>query len=304
MKTIHSIGEFGLIREISKWVPGGAGVIRGIGDDAAVLNVKGKGYQLLTVDSMVEGVDFSRREATPEQIGRKALAINLSDIAAMGGVPKAAVVSLILPTNTNLVFAKRFYQGLLRLARRYAVAIVGGDLSRGPVIMCTIAVLGETLNRRAVFRTGARIGDYVCVTGKLGGSILGKHLKFTPRLREGQFLSKHGVSSMIDISDGLLQDLQHLTEKPGLTLMIADRDIPIDPAAFRLAHRNRAKALMHALRDGEDFELLFTVAPAKFRRLTQLWPRRFSVPLTAIGRVVEGRKARAHEFKRLGFQHF
>ena len=222
----------------------------------------------------------------------------------MGGIPKVAVISLVLPRETSFAFVKGFYEGIRNLAKRFHVSIVGGDLSRGPKIMSSIAVLGESQEKRVVFRRGARIGDVICVTGRLGGSILGKHLTFTPRLKEGQFLAKYGATAMIDVSDGLVQDLYHLVRKPGMSFMIAEGEIPVSKAARQLARGNKRKALNHALYDGEDFELLFTIPSSKYHRLKRIWSNHFSIPVTAIGRVVEGRNAPFFERKRLGFQHF
>ena len=303
-KTIESLGEFGLIREIKKWVPRSRSIRQGIGDDAAVFSASGRRYQLLTIDTLVEGIDFRRSQAKPQAIGWKALAINLSDIAAMGGIPKVAVISLTLPSRTPLAFVHGFYEGVRRLAERFHVSIVGGDLSRGPKVSSSIAVLGEAERKRTVFRRGAKIGDLVCVTGRLGGSILGKHLNFVPRLREGQFLAKYGASAMIDLSDGLWQDLGHLVLSSHMAFMVDWQKIPVASSAYRLAGGNREKALAHALYDGEDFELLFTIAPARFRTLRKVWAQRFSVSLTAIGQVVRGKRIWSRERKGLGFQHF
>ena len=303
-KTIESLGEFGLIREIEKWVPRAKDIVRGIGDDTAVFRISGGKYQLFTIDTIVEDVDFRLRQVRAEEIGWKTLGINLSDIAAMGGIPKVAVISLTLPPKTSLQFVKSFYTGAQKLARKFKVSIVGGDLSKGAKLSATVAVLGEADPKRTVFRTGAKIGDFICVTGTLGGSILGKHLNFTPRLKEGEFLARHGVSSMIDISDGFLQDLNHLVRKPKMTFMISEREVPVSQAALRLARGNKRKALNHALSDGEDFELLCTLSPEKFRKIRKNWRRQFSIPLTAVGRVVYDSGAKEFQRKNLGFQHF
>lgn len=305
-KTIESIGEFALIDQIKSWLPRAkTPVIAGMGDDTAVFKVSKTPYQLLTIDTMVEDIDFRRALATPEQIGWKALAINLSDIAAMGGIPKFAVVSLTLPRKTPVQFVKRFYAGMKKLANRFGVSIVGGDLSSGDKISSSVALLGESEKKRTVFRKGAKAGDLVAVTGRLGGSILGKHLNFIPRVREGKFLAEHGANSMIDISDGLWQDLGHLTAESGLSFVVEPDKIPVSIAALKRARGNRDKAVLHALYDGEDFELLFTISAKRFLTLKWIWHRRFKVPLTVIGKVVSQKKTEAGLFKkRLGFQHF
>ena len=303
-KTIESLGEFGLIREIQKWIPKSKAIRQGIGDDAAVFDAPGGKYQLLTIDTIVEDVDFIKSKATPQEIGWKALAINLSDIAAMGGIPKVAVASLTLPKRTSVQFVKGFYEGVRKLANRFQVTIVGGDLSSGPKISSSIAVLGEAQKKWTVFRKGAKVGDLVCVTGRLGGSILGKHLRFTPRVKEGQFLAKQGVSAMIDLSDGLGQDLDHLIQDSAIAFLIDEKKIPISSNARKLSRGNTKRELIHAFCDGEDFELLFTIAPRKFRRLKQSWKKHFTVALTVIGRVVKWRRAGLTKSKSLGFQHF
>ena len=302
--SIESLGEFGLISRIKKHLRSQKGVVFGIGDDAAVLIGTGKKYQLFTIDTIVEDVDFVRRKATPEQIGWKALAINLSDIAAMGGVPKSAVVSLTLPRDTSVRFVDGFYKGIRDLAQRFHVAIVGGDFSRGSKIVSSIALLGEVEKSRVVFRNGSRTGDLICVTGKLGGSILGKHLNFIPRLKEGRFLAEHGVSSMIDISDGFIQDLHHLVSENRLGFVIDEKSIPISRAARKLARANYKKSLYHALYDGEDFELLFTVSPSRFRIFSRLWRKRFSTPLAVVGKVARSGRKWPMPGRHLGFQHF
>ena len=303
--SVHSIGEFGLIEQIKKWIPSARKIVRGIGEDTAVFPSAGQGsYELLTIDTIVEEVDFILRMVKPEAIGRKALAINLSDIAAMGGSPKFAVVSLTLPKKTKVEFVKRFYAGLSKLAKHFGVAVVGGDLSRGLKVSSSIALLGEVKKNQAVFRNGARFGDFVCVTGKLGGSILGKQFTFTPRIYEGKLIARSGASAMIDISDGLEQDAGHLAENSKVGFFLDKRQIPISAAAMKLARGNPKKALFHALSDGEDFELLFTISPSKFKTLARAWKTRFQIPLTVIGRVVSQKEVPRTFRKKLGFQHF
>lgn len=304
-KTIKPLGEFGLIDQIKKWIPPASrGIVKGVGDDVAVLQFSKERYQLLTIDTLTEDIDFKQPKATPEQIGWKALAINLSDIAAMGGVPKVAVVSLTLPKKTLIGFVRGFYRGLRKLADRFNVSIVGGDLSGGPKISSSIAVLGEARRKWTVFRKGSRIGDFLCVTGRLGGSILGKHLTFMPRVREGQLIARYGASAMIDISDGLGQDLNHLMSDSRIGFILNENKVPISQAAYRLARGNPKEALIRAFCDGEDFELLFTIAPNRLRQLKRAWPRHFSTPLTVIGQVVHVSKTLFRPGKYLGYRHF
>ena len=305
MKTIKSVGEFGLIKLIARKAPQFSGVVKGVGDDAAVLEYSKTHYQLLTMDTIVEDVDFKKRGTDPALIGRKALAINLSDIAAMGGNPEAALVSLTLPKETPVSFVTRLYEGLRRLATEFEVSLVGGDISRGSKISITVMVLGQASKRHTVFRSGAGPGDVIGVTGALGGSILGHHFKFQPRVREGELLAKFQVSSMIDISDGLLQDLEHLMRSSKRCYTLDRNTIPISLAAKRLGRGNRAAALNHALCDGEDFELLFTVSPLKFESLKKEWKHTFATKLTRVGEVLKKKPAKQKHLASMpGFQHF
>lgn len=305
MRTdIQRLGEFGLIRRIQKRLRPGAGVICGSGDDAAVYAAGKNVCQLLAIDTIVEDVDFKLREAKPELIGRKAVAVNLSDIAAMGGTPRMAVMSLVMPKKMKLQWVDRFLRGTNQIAKEFGVSLIGGDLSSGTKLVCTVAMTGEARRNGIVYRKGARPGDLIVVSGRLGGSILGKHLQFTPRVREGQFLAGAGVSSMIDISDGLVQDLNHLAQAGDVGYELDLLSIPVSRDAVRLSRGNSKKAIQHALYDGEDFELLFTVPPAKFEQLKKRWEKTFQVPLAEIGRIVSDRSCRPFLKSRSGFQHF
>jgi thiamine-monophosphate kinase len=273
-------GEFGLIEWIRRRVAAHPALEIGIGDDAAVLNWPSE-KTLVTVDMLMEGVDFTFPEASPEQVGRKALSVNLSDIAAMGGKPIAAVVSVALPRRHGAELARRLQQGIEQRAREFDVALAGGDTNSwdGPLVI-SITVLGEPSARGPVLRSGARAGDWILVTGEFGGSIAGHHLEFTPRVREGLLLAEnYDVHAMIDVSDGLAADLHHVLDESRLgALLFADR-IPISAAAR--ATTDGKSPLEHALSDGEDFELIFTVAPETAQALLALPP--FDTPLTHIG---------------------
>lgn len=303
-QSLRTIGEFGLIERVKKIFRSGKDVVCGIGDDAAVYTVSKTRCQLLAVDTIVDGVDFDLKNARPEEIGRKALAINLSDIAAMGGIPKMAVVSLTLPVETKIHFMERFARGMNDLARQYNISIVGGDLSKGSELSCTVAITGEAERNSIVYRKGAKDGDLICVTGCLGGSILGKHFKFTPRVTEGQFLAEFGVTAMIDISDGLIQDLNHLATVNRLGYVLDEKNIPVSAAAEKLARKDKKSALNHALYDGEDFELLFTVSRRRRDQLFNLWKRLFHTPLTVIGEMVANKKSKPYLNKEAGYSHF
>jgi len=259
------VGELDLIRWIRSRIPGRrAGVIVDSGDDAALVRV-GRERVLFKTDSVIDGVHFDSRTARPEEIGHKALARPLSDLAAMGGVPTFGVVALLCPRTAREPWLKRIMTGMERTARAFDTAIVGGDLKSHPgKLAIAVALLGRVAGR-PFRRSGARPGDAIGVTGALGGSILGKHLRFTPRIREARLLGRTlSIHSMIDISDGLATDLAHLCEESGVGAILEEADLPLSAAARRLSRRDGQSPLHHALSDGEDYELLFTV-PARER---------------------------------------
>ena len=264
----------------------------GIGDDAGGLAFQGGGPLLFACDTIVEGVDFIRKKARPEDVGRKALAVNLSDLAAMAARPLGFVIALGLPPDLKNSWVERFYSGLIGLAREWRVPCLGGDLSRAREIFCSVSILGTPSAGKSVLRSGARPGDWIGVTGTLGGSILGRHFLFEPRLHEAEFLARRfRPSAMIDISDGLLQDLGHLLKASGAGAELYPDSIPVSREAFQLSRRDPAKAFRHALSDGEDFELLFTCAPARRRGIDRVWKKHFPrTRLSWIGRIRQGKR--------------
>ena len=238
------------------------------GDDAAVLRF-GRRQILFKTDGVIDGVHFDSATARPEEIGHKAVARCLSDLAAMAGVPGFAVAALMIPRNAREQYVRRVIEGMERTASAFGAAIVGGDISSHPGrLAITVAMLGETQGWSPVRRSGARLGDVFAVTGKLGGSILGKHLRFVPRVREALELRRRfDLHAMIDISDGLLVDLDRLCRESGVGAVLEESSIPISPAARRLARRDRRSPLEHALGDGEDYELLFALPADQSSRL-------------------------------------
>lgn len=276
-------GEFELIDWIRRRIPSHAQVPLGIGDDAALLKFARQGEALVTVDMLMEGVHFTLETATPYQIGWKSLAVNLSDIAAMGGRAVAAVVSLALPRKQAWDLAQGIQDGIDALARRFDVSIAGGDTNTwdGPLVI-SITAFGEPLGDGPICRSGAQPGDWILVTGTLGGSITGKHLDFVPRLAEAAALqASTQLHAMIDVSDGLAADLHHILEESRVGARLMADAIPIS-AASRTAADGRTP-LEHALSDGEDFELLMTLAAPAAERLLAAPP--FSTPLQKIGEV-------------------
>jgi thiamine-monophosphate kinase len=244
-------------------------VALGLGDDAA--SIRTPGQCLVTVDLLTEGVDFLLAEHDPRLIGRKALAVSLSDIAAMGGEPTAAFVAFALPEGGGIALAERLYEGLWELADEFGVAIAGGDTNSwsGGLVLST-TVLGTPHAKGPLLRSTAQAGDWLLVTGSLGGSILGHHFTFIPRVREAKALMDAStIHAGMDISDGIAIDLSRMTEASGLgAVVFADR-LPISEAAHRLAAERPSEgtALEHALADGEDFELLLAVPPEEAERL-------------------------------------
>jgi thiamine-monophosphate kinase len=284
---VHDLGEFGLIRELRDAIGLARGsVVVGIGDDCAVLRGSDPDkYLLYTCDPVVEGVHY-RPTDRPRQIGWKAMARNLSDIAAMGGLPLWAVVSVGLRRNTDARWVKELYVGLSAAARKFGCQIVGGDTTHVKhEQFIVVALVGEVERSRMTPRSGSRVGDSIFVTGTLGGSRRGKHLTFTPRIKEARWLvGNFPVHAMIDLSDGLSSDLQRSVEasRPGTGFEIHAAEIPIARAA--------RGSLAAALNDGEDFELLFTIDPRHVTALRQKWARQFPLELTEIGRVVRSRE--------------
>jgi thiamine-monophosphate kinase len=287
--NLSETGEEEILRCIRRMIPESPEIPVGIGDDAACLAFDRKSYLLFTVDAVVDGVDFHLAKISPEAVGRKTLAQNLSDIAAMGGLPLYAVVSLGLPRRFPLRFVERFYRGMMPLAREWGVAIVGGDLSRSRVFFASLALLGRVERKNLVRRSGARDGDLLFVTGALGGSILGRHFSFRPRLREArQLVTRHEIHAMIDVSDGLIEDLARLCEASGKGACVYLNRVPVSSDARRLARMKHGDALRSALTDGEDFELLFACSKREGRKILRRGIGRTRV--TSIGEITASRK--------------
>ncbi|MDD4893699.1 MAG: thiamine-phosphate kinase [Candidatus Omnitrophica bacterium] len=299
MTLLKDIGEFGLISRIRKSIKTDASVIKGSGDDCAVLKLDKNRYQLFTCDMIAEGVDFTLKDG-PYLIGRKALAVSISDIAACAGLPRYCVVSLGISKHTPVKFIDKLLKGILTIAKKYNVNLVGGDISRAKQLTIDVSMLGVVEKKNLVLRSGARVGDVIFVTGKLGGSILGKHLSFTPRLKEARFLTKNfKINSMIDISDGLTQDLGHILEESEKGAVIYADLIPVS---------RQARNLNDALSAGEDFELLFTMPFKEAKRFHKRELPGFKV----IGEIVDkkygfrlvDKHGKEEAVKAKGFRHF
>jgi len=242
-----------------------------IGDDAAVLATAGRADIVVTTDLIADGVDFDLRTDDPRRIGHKALAINLSDLAAMAARPLAAVIALNLPRHGGMRLAQALYEGLLPLAEQFHVAVAGGDTNSwdGPLVV-SVTALGETTPDGPLTRRGAQPHDRIIVTGAFGGSILGRHLDFQPRIEEAMLLNQHyGLHAGTDCSDGLSLDLWHICEESRCGAVIDVDRIPTAAAAIELSTKRTdgVSALEHALFDGEDFELILAASPDSAERM-------------------------------------
>jgi thiamine-monophosphate kinase len=261
----------------------------GIGDDAALVQLGSGSDCVVTVDIISDQVDFRLDQIDdPRRVGHKALGVNLSDLAAMAAIPRAAVVGLALPRQTALALAKSLYRGILPLAERFDMAIAGGDTHvwDGPLLV-SITAIGAVGPHGLLYRQGAKPGDQLLVTGQLGGSLLGRHLDLEPRVREALLLNdRYDLHAAIDISDGLAIDLARLADASECGAVIELAQVPVSPAAKQLAATpgDARTPLEHALSDGEDFELLLAVPPATAEQLAAEQP--LEVPLTRIGRCI------------------
>jgi thiamine-monophosphate kinase len=309
-----------------------------IGDDAAIIRSSPEKETLVTTDLLVEDVDF-RRSTTPSfLLGHKALAVSLSDIAAMGARPRWTLISIGVPQEVwDTDFVDKFYDGLFELGSRYDVQLIGGDISRSEKIVVDSIVIGESATNAAIKRTGAKPGDQIFVTGSLGGAagglrliergahladqtvgdaeaqlldhVLLRHLRPEPRVGWGMVLGQEKLATaMIDLSDGLSSDLNHLCSESGVGALVDSTEIPIDPQVRELCGRRALDPLQLSLHGGEDFELLFTVSPQNVSRL----PRRVDrIGITHIGEIKpagEGinlrESSRIWQLKPEGWQHF
>jgi len=280
--------EADLIAHLRKRIGPHPAVSVGIGDDAAVLEMAGMSRCVVTTDMLMDHVDFHLSELDPRRVGRKALAVNLSDLAAMAARPTAGFVALALPRTGGMEIASALYDGLLPLAERYGLAIAGGDTNSwdGPLVI-SVTLLGAATGQGPLRRRGAEPGDRIVVTGAFGGSILGRHLDFEPRVAEAlQLAERYRLHAGIDVSDGLSIDLARLAAESGCGAVLDPRAVPISPDARRLAERlaDGSTSLDHALSDGEDFELLLAVPPDQAEKMLAEQP--LGVPLAGIGEFV------------------
>ena len=316
------VSEKTLIAHIRRQARSGRGVATGIGDDCAVLRLPTAREALVTTDFSLEGIHFRREWHPAESVGHRCLARGLSDIAAMGGEPLAAFLSLALPRHLGQRWVNGFIRGLLELATRYQVTLAGGDTAESPDgVLADIVVLGSIPKGKAVRRSGAKPGDRIYVSGELGGSAEAihqmirrprrklkpqdflRHFFPDPRLELGRILREKGLATaMIDISDGLSTDLAHICEESGVGAELSQEAIPL-AVVGKPARQVRLPLALHG---GDDYELLFTAPPG--RRV----PRRLAaVPITEIGTITRGRsvvlrnnRGVGHELTPQGWEHF
>lgn len=327
---LREIGEFGLISKIRNWMDvSRPDVVQGIGDDVAVVEM-GKKILLITTDILIEDIHFERSWIDPYRLGRKALAVNLSDIAAMGGIPKYFLISLGLPKTLPFSFVSLFYRGLKEMARRFQVDLIGGDTSLAQKIIINICLIGKGEKGDLLFRNGARVGEDLYVSGTLGDSALGlkilqdksipkkpkglidRHLSPTPRIELGQALGRKQIASaMIDVSDGLLIDTKHILEESKVGARIWKDRIPLSSLYQRWVRTYSKDPYKIALNGGEDYELLFTAPPEKRGRVLSL-ARTFNIPITCMGEILRakegfhliGKEGDKIPSSRIGFDHF
>ena len=325
---INQLGEFGLIDLIKKKIfSGDKRVIVNIGDDAAVIRSSPNRLLIFTTDTLVERIHFDLKYFSFEEIGWKAMVANLSDIAAMGGLPRYALVTVGLPKSVRVEDVLSIYKGASRIAQKYRCKIIGGDTTLVPkYLFICIALLGEVEKKFLVTRSGAKKGDLICVTGRLGEAQAGleflkkygrqklsfarKHLQPQPRINEARILVKNlKINSMIDISDGLSSELFHLTEESQLGTAVYEQNIPISSKCLKLSSFMNKTPLSWALSSGEEYELLFTVDRKDQGKIERIKPK---VNISLIGEMVDKRdgvkliqkSGKIKDLKKVGFVHF
>ena len=309
------MNEFELIARLTRNLPTNKSVVAGAGDDCAVLDLGVPDKLILfKTDAVVEGIHFTS-ETPPEKIGHKALARCLSDIAAMAGTPTAALVTIALPKKFDPEFVGKIYDGLNSLAEKFGVAVCGGETTTNPErILISISLLGTVARGKQVLRSGAKAGDAIFVTGELGGSMAGKHLDFEPHIAAAGWLAEHfHIHAMMDVSDGLAGDLQHILHASKVGAELFKAALPISRVArLRAREGDAAKpAALAALTDGEDFELLFTLASKDAVKLLDAWKKQFpKLKLSCIGKITAGEgillrdKMGSHKLNAEGYVHF
>ncbi len=328
-KRLRELGELGLIELIRKKVPAPKKALLGIGDDAAVFEV-GDQVLVITTDTFVENIHFSRAYFSPKDIGYRALAATLSDIAAMAASPSGFLVSLGLPEDLDSAVVEDIYEGFLELASCFDVELWGGDTVSSPTLFLNLTAIGEVKKEFLCFRSGAKEGHLIAVTGDLGGSAAGflalrqeiiekgrkknfhsiieKHLRPQPKIKEGRFIGAQISGAMEDVSDGLVMELKHITEESGVRAIIEIDKVPINPGAVAFAESFSLDPISLALYGGEDFELVFTATPEEMERLQR--EAEDKIPFTVIGNITKGagvflaKNGEIKQAEHYGYEHF
>ncbi|MGF7185911.1 thiamine-monophosphate kinase [Desulfitispora alkaliphila] len=334
---IDKISEFELIDRIKANTINSEGVIKGIGDDAAVLEATVGTNILFCSDMLIEGRHFLRDVITPRELGYKALAVNLSDIASMGGKPKYALLSTGWPKDLEIVYIQEFYEGVKGIAQQFHVSIVGGDTVNSNDIVIDVAVIGEVEYNKAIMRSGAKPGHVLAATGTLGDSATGlaeitqelkksppdhiqeylrkRHMMPEPRVEAGQLLARLGASSMIDISDGLASEINHICAQSDVSAEVIEEAIPISEEARAFASLNKIDVLELALFGGEDYELLFTVPEERWQAVKEVVGGNLNLNITQIGKIIPkvndenkvciiNKEGQSRLIKAKGYNHF
>ncbi len=289
---LNELGEDAVVAQLTRSLRFDGRVKLGPGDDCAVVETTGR-LQLLKSDCIIEGVHFLP-DADPKWIGWKAMCRSISDIAAMGGTPLDALITVAVRPDTEFAWLKGVYIGLQRAAQAYGVNVVGGETAKSPgPVFLSVSVTGTVEDDRYASRSGGRKGDLLYVTGRLGGSIAGRHLRFRPRVAEARWLvQRFSVHAMMDLSDGLASDLPRLAQASRVGFEVNLNQLPLNPGC----------SPQSGLQDGEDYELLFAVPPSVKQRLEREWRKMFpKLRLTAIGRLVENER---NQFIGKGYDHF
>ena len=343
-RTVSDIGEHALISRITGRLATPSWVLVGPGDDAAVIRPERGALDVLTTDAQVEGIHFDRRFVPPDAIGHRALAVNISDLAAMGAAPRAALLSLVLPDQLEVAVIDAIVDGLLRVAERHRVAVIGGNITSAPrlgleqahgPLMIDVTAIGSVKPRRVLTRSAARPGDEVFVTGTIGGAAVGllslrtraasndpnesndpndpnehKYLRPEPRVRAGLLLGRNrAASACIDLSDGLADGLRQIAAASGVGIIVDETAIPLADGVTEFYESRGTDPLCAALAGGDDYELLFTARPAWRGRLKAVRSQAGDLPITKIGVVTSDtrlivRSAAGDRDLPAGFEHF
>lgn len=331
---VKDLGEIGLIKRIEKLLSCSDPDVKiGIGDDAAVVKPKSNLLQVMTTDILVENVHFKQDTHTPFEIGYKSIVVNVSDIAAMAGIPRFALMAIGIDPDTTIDFIEDFYKGARNAANEYGLHIVGGDTTRSPIFTVSVSLVGQVEPEALRCRNEAIIGDKIAVTGKLGGSAAGlyllshvaktkkmtyadklkkAHLRPVARINEARIAAREGANAMEDISDGLASEIPHICECSNVGAQIDISSIPVAPGVREVARLMNKDAEDLFLCGGEDFELVFTAPKECIERIKKSVQKQSGTEVTVIGEIVEAKEGislvlserKTRNLSKYGFEHF